>query len=131
MPKYSSDSSQKNLRYSTEEILHYFSQHRRCWKDFYPSERWIFERVAGPAKQMAGFWTLVVLLEGWDGPCLSVCHEGICGVDINRQVIDAAQQDQTHPVASRRFIQGDILEVEDLVMKVLMQFFPCRAPTGM
>ena len=39
------------------------------------------------------------------------------GVDINRQVIEAAQQDQTYPVASRRFIQGDILEVEDLVDK--------------
>jgi SAM-dependent methyltransferase len=116
MPKSGSDSPKENLRYSTEEILHYFSQHRRCWNDFYPSERWIFDRLAGPAKQM-GRVLDVGCATGGLGRALSerFALREYVGVDINRQVIEAAQQDQTHPVASRRFIQGDILEVEDLV----------------
>jgi SAM-dependent methyltransferase len=115
MPKSGSDVSQQNLRYSTEEILHYFSQHRRCWEDFYPSEKWIFERLAGSAKQM-GRVLDVGCATGGLGRALSerFAMKEYVGVDINPQVIEAAQHDQTYPVPSRRFIQGDILEVEDL-----------------
>ena len=118
MPKSGSDAGQDNLRYSSEEILHYFSQRRRCWHDFYPSERWIFERLVGPDKQM-GRVLDVGCAAGGLGRALSerFAIMEYVGVDINRQVIEAAQQDQTHPVASRRFIQGDILEVEGLVDK--------------
>jgi SAM-dependent methyltransferase len=118
MRKSGSDAPQENLRYSTEEILHYFSQHRRCWKDFYPSERWIFERLAGPSQQM-GRVLDVGCATGGLGRALSerFAIREYVGVDINRQAIEAAQKDQTYPVASRRFIQGDILEVKDLVDK--------------
>lgn len=35
-----------NLRYTTEELARYYSEHRVTWDEFYPSEKHIFERIA-------------------------------------------------------------------------------------
>ena len=32
--------------YQSETLVEYFSKNRRCWSDLYPSERWLFDRLA-------------------------------------------------------------------------------------
>ncbi|WP_321491587.1 class I SAM-dependent methyltransferase [uncultured Desulfobacter sp.] len=41
-----------NLIYSSEELKQYYVTHRNTWTDFYPSERDIFNIVAGDEKNM-------------------------------------------------------------------------------
>jgi len=38
-----------NIRYQSSEIGEFYSQHRSAWKDFYPSEQFVFERIAAEA----------------------------------------------------------------------------------
>lgn len=35
-----------NIKYKSKEILEFYSSHRKQWNDFYPSERWVFEKIA-------------------------------------------------------------------------------------
>ena len=43
---------QKNIAYKTNRISEYFNVNRVTWDQFYPSEKWMLERVAGPKGEM-------------------------------------------------------------------------------
>ena len=43
--------SGQNIHFKSDELVKYYSTHRRTWNELYPSERWIFERVL---KDMGG-----------------------------------------------------------------------------
>ena len=42
----------KNIKYKTKHISEYFRTNRIKWDQFYPSEKWIFERIAGVNSKM-------------------------------------------------------------------------------
>ena len=42
----------KNIKYKTKKISEFFTMNRIKWDQFYPSEKWIIERVAGADRKM-------------------------------------------------------------------------------
>ena len=106
----------KNIKYSTKSISEYFCSNRRKWDDFYASEKWILERIAGPQRNM-GRVLDVGCAAGGLGVALSerfaVAH--YTGVDINAQAIEVARERSAgFPVKDHDFICGDILEIDTL-----------------
>jgi len=106
----------KNIIYSTDAIAKYYTFHRIKWDDFYLSERWIFERVAG-AKRSLGRVLDVGCAVGGLGCALleqfSVAE--YVGIDINRQAIEIAKSGKSsYPIGRCHFMCGDILEMETL-----------------
>jgi len=112
MPASGGERSKENIHYATPELADYFSRHRNQWDDFYPSEKWMFTRVAGPEKYF-GRVLDVGCARGGLGRALAG-RFGVTeylGVDINRQVIELARDQKDFPVPRYRFECGDILEM--------------------
>ena len=42
----------KNIKYSSKELVEFYSCSRQRWDEFYPSERWVFDKVAGKNKKL-------------------------------------------------------------------------------
>lgn len=108
--------SVKNIEYKTKQISEYFSMNRIKWDQFYPSEQWIFERVAGAQGKM-GHVLDVGCAAGGLGLALterfSVAHYS--GVDINARAIEVAiARKVTCSGGQSQFIYGDILEINTL-----------------
>lgn len=103
--------SNSNLRYSTEEIVDYYSTHRNRWAEFYPSEQAVFESLMpkiGPNSSVLD----VGCAAGGLGRALGE-RFGIgeyVGVDIHVGVIEAGREmGGFHcPV---RLLAGDITEL--------------------
>ncbi len=106
----------KNIAYKTSRISEYFSANRRNWDDFYPSEKWIFERVAGPERTM-GHVLDVGCAAG--GLALALTERfsvaGYRGVDINAQAIEVANARKGSCYEGQcGFMCGDILDMNTL-----------------
>ena len=106
----------KNIHYQTEELSNYYSQQRICWDEFYPSERWIFEKVAGRELNIGRVLDVGCACGGLAGALeerFSV--EEYVGVDINAQAIEKAKSEvKDKSVRNKRFECGDILEINSL-----------------
>src|SRR5688572_30335979 len=104
-----------NIVYTSREIVTYFENHRRRWDQFYPSERWVFERIASPTGGIGS-----VLDVGWAAGGLGLAlqeHlrlECYVGVDINPFLIDAARQRLGMFRMPASFLHGDILATKSL-----------------
>lgn len=96
-----------NVPYKSAGLAKYFSGYRDKWADFYPSERWVIERVAAESKGL-GRVLDVGCASGGLGRALAGrgLLRSYAGVDINPQVIEAAAKAKA-PRA--RFVCGDIL----------------------
>jgi len=107
--------SGKNIEYKTNQIADYFSVNRTKWDQFYPSEKWIFERVAGPEGQMGS-----VLDAGCAAGGLGLALEErfslkeYVGVDINIPAIKHADLNRLKYACPCHFISGDILSIDSL-----------------
>jgi SAM-dependent methyltransferase len=104
----------RNIAYHTDAIASYFGANRRQWNQFYPSERWIIERVAEKRKSFGRILDVGCACGGLAaalGGRYEVEH--FTGIDINRQAIQvaAASQDISVPVT---FIHGDVAEETSL-----------------
>jgi SAM-dependent methyltransferase len=103
-----------NLIYNTPHLAEYFINHRRCWDEFYPSERWIFERVA---HEQDGFGRVldVGCAVGGLGCALTekFLVSSYLGIDINAQAIDYARQTCELSVPTA-FVCGDIVSATDI-----------------
>ncbi len=105
----------KNIKYKTNEISAYFSTNRITWDQFYPSEKWIFERIAGADGDM-GKVLDVGCAAGGLGMALRERFSvtDYVGVDINAQAIEYAQKREVNKESPSRFICGDILTIDPL-----------------
>lgn len=107
--------SGKNIEYKTKNISEYFSTNRVKWDQFYPSEKWILERIAGPDGQMGS-----VLDAGCAAGGLGLALEErfslkeYVGVDINGPAIDHANTIRSQYACPCHFICGDILTINSL-----------------
>ncbi|HEY9164363.1 MAG TPA: class I SAM-dependent methyltransferase [Magnetovibrio sp.] len=104
----------QNIVYKTQHLADYFLGHRRTWDEFYPSERWVFERIgASPA----GFGKVldVGCAVGGLGNALTEKFQiaSYTGMDINAQAIDAAKCISKLPVPSQ-FLCADIVHSKDV-----------------
>lgn len=43
-----------NIVFNSQEIVEFYSRHRKEWNDFYPSEKWVFRRIAGKSGYLGG-----------------------------------------------------------------------------
>ena len=81
----------ENLLLSSEYIVNYFENYRNKYEDFFPSEKWAFEKVNSAAN---GFGTVldVGCATGGLGLALSSNYdvERYDGIDINKQAIKKA-----------------------------------------
>lgn len=103
-----------NIHYQTPHLAAYFAAHRRCWDEFYPSERWVFERI-GAAPGGFGRLLDVGCAVGGLGRALEEKFPitSYAGLDINAAAIDAAKE-LPALTAPARFECGDIVTAEEI-----------------
>ncbi len=101
----------ENIVYQSEEILEFYSANRQSWDEFYPSEKWVFEKIAGEAKSLG-----TVLDVGCAGGGLgkALCEQyklkSYTGNDIHYGIINWAKKNQQFPMEAD-FIAGDIADL--------------------
>ncbi len=100
----------KNIEYKSQQIQDFFSSHRQKWEEFYPSERWVFNKIAGFRKTFGDILDVGCACGGL-GAALSekFIFDSYTGIDINKNAIEWARNNQklSMPV---KFIAGDILK---------------------
>jgi SAM-dependent methyltransferase len=101
----------RNIEYKSGEIRIYYSCNRSKWEALYPSERWVFTKLAG-SEGFLGDVLDVGCACGGLGAALSQKFRltSYTGVDINRQAIEWAGKEQRLPVPAT-FLAGDIIEL--------------------
>jgi len=105
----------KNIEYKTKHISEYFSINRVKWDQFYPSEKWIFERVAGHDGHMGSVLDAGCAAGGLGlalGERFSL--KKYVGVDINAPAIEHAKTKGSQYSCPCNFICGDILTIDSL-----------------
>lgn len=104
-----------NIKYKSDEIARFYTEHRNTWSDFYQSERWILKRVFGEDGRLKSVLD-VGCAAGGLGRALAERFSlaKYVGVDINQQVIQTALATQdTFPVPCR-FECADIADPDCL-----------------
>lgn len=107
--------SRKNIEYKTKHISEHFSVNRVKWDQFYQSERWIFEQVAGPKGQIGSVLDAGCATGGLGlalGERFSL--KEYVGVDINVPAIEQANKMKLKYSCPCHFICGDILAIDSL-----------------
>lgn len=101
----------KNIKYGSKAIVDFFSNRRRKWNDFYPSEKWVFEKVANE-KDGLGEILDVGCACGGLGRALSERFKlaSYTGVDICKEAIEWARRKQKFSLPTS-FIAGDIVNL--------------------
>ena len=104
-----------NIRYNSDGIVRWLDGFRDKWEDFYPSEKWAFEKLAGPAKVMGSILDVGCAMGGL-GLALTNRYEvaSYTGVDINRPALERALARKKEFPVPAQFICDDILKVTDL-----------------
>ncbi len=100
---------EKNIEYKSKQILEYYRSNRRTWDEFYPSERWVFQKIADE-KGLLGDVLDVGCACGGLGAALSCKFplNSYTGIDINKDAIDWASR-ETRLQIPTRFTAGDIV----------------------
>lgn len=101
-----------NIHYQTSQLAAYFAAHRRCWDEFYPSERWIFERIGSSPGGFGRVLDIGCAIGGLGRALeekftLASYH----GLDINQGAISLAQR-QGGLTCPSRFDCADIVEYD-------------------
>ena len=104
--------SLKNIYYKTDGIANYFNGYRDKWEDFYPSEHWAFETLAGSARNLGKVLDVGCAMGGL-GLSLSERFklDEYFGVDINPQAIEGAKSRTPLFSFPAQFNCGDIEEM--------------------
>lgn len=99
----------RNVIYKSKEILRFYSYSRRTWKELYPSEKWVFEKIVGKDRTLGDILDVGCACGGL-APALAEKFyiSSYTGVDINKEAIEWARK-QRGLSMPHRFIVGDIL----------------------
>ena len=104
-----------NIVFTGEGTSQWLDGSRDKWDDFYPSERWAFERLAGPQQALGRILDVGC---GMGGLGLTLSHkfavEYYHGVDINQPVIERALAKRGRFKVPVEFECKDILEAAHL-----------------
>ncbi|MDE2223616.1 MAG: class I SAM-dependent methyltransferase [Candidatus Omnitrophica bacterium] len=104
-----------NINYSSGGIARWLDGFRDKWDDFYPSERWAFDKIASLNNTFGKVLDVGCGMGGL-GLALSIRHalKGYQGIDINAQVIAGAQKNKGRFKIPVKFQCGDILKIRGL-----------------
>jgi SAM-dependent methyltransferase len=105
-----------NIHYKSNNISKFFSQNRVQWNQFYPSEKYIFERIFSESKSIETVLDVGCACGGL-GMALNE-RFGIrhyTGIDINKEAIDAAGSPDSIWPMPVSFECGDIVATPALV----------------
>lgn len=102
----------KNIKYKSREILDFYSSSRQHWDEFYPSERWVFEKVFNSEKSINDVLDIGCACGGLG----LTLHQrfpitSYTGVDIHKDAIAWAVKNQKFSILTK-FIAGDILKLK-------------------
>ena len=104
-----------NIRYSSQGIAQWLTGFRDKWNDFYPSERWAFDKIISVQKT---FGRVLDVGCGMGGLGLAISSrypvKEYHGVDINAQVIAGAQANQSRFKVPVKWRCADILKARGL-----------------
>ena len=102
----------KNIKYSSKELLEFYSCNRQTWDEFYPSEKWTFDKIAGENKRLGNVLDVGCACGGLGNALSSRFFlESYTGIDINSEAIKWAKTERKLKVPGY-FIAGDILEID-------------------
>jgi len=102
----------ENIRYKSREIVKYFSNNRDTWDRFYPSEKWVFKKIAKDKKDLGDILDAGCACGGL-GAALNgkFMIDSYTGIDMNKDAIRWAQRNRKLPFPVN-FITGDILDLK-------------------
>ncbi|MCP5482114.1 MAG: class I SAM-dependent methyltransferase [Spirochaetales bacterium] len=91
-----------NIHYSSKSLVEFYKEHRFTWRDLYPSERWIFERVFSEREAQSGPKSVLDVGCACGGLYAALSERfsitAYAGIDINQDVIEwAAERFQGQP----------------------------------
>jgi SAM-dependent methyltransferase len=102
----------QNIHYKSKEIQDYYSINRNKWEDFYPSEKWVFSKIAADSGHLGHVLDVGCACGGLGTALAEQFHlDSYTGVDINKDAINWALQEQRMPVPST-FLAGDIITLD-------------------
>ncbi|MFH1581665.1 MAG: class I SAM-dependent methyltransferase [Pseudomonadota bacterium] len=101
----------KNIKYKTKEISAHFSSYRTKWDDFYSSEKWVLEKIAGTRADFGNVLDIGCACGGL-GSALAERYslDSYTGIDINNEAIEVAKNALKLSVPTE-LIAGDVLEI--------------------
>lgn len=100
----------KNITYRSPALAQFYSSHRRRWSDYYPSERWIFEKIASERGNL-GCVLDVGCAAGGLAEALAErfsVRDSFVGVEINAEAAEIAQAMAPTLPMPAEFITADI-----------------------
>ncbi|MDD2752849.1 MAG: class I SAM-dependent methyltransferase [Candidatus Omnitrophica bacterium] len=99
-----------NIIYKTKQIRRFYSAHRNKWKQFYPSECWVFNRILKDKKTFGRILDVGCACGGL-GMALAQRKSVVSysGIDINAEAVRWAKENIKLSVPAR-FISGDIVK---------------------
>lgn len=100
-----------NIKYRSKEISEFYSCNRQSWEQFYPSERWVFEKIAGRSKQLGDLLDVGCACGGLATALMEkFVLASYTGVDINKGAIEWAIKERKLGIPAT-FIDGDIVKL--------------------
>jgi SAM-dependent methyltransferase len=101
----------RNIVFKSSEIQAYYSCNRSSWEEIYPSEKWVFTKLAGEQKFLGDVLDVGCACGGLGVALSEQFHlRSYTGVDIHQEAIAWAKRERTLPVPTT-FMAGDILEL--------------------
>lgn len=100
----------KNIIFKSKQIVDFYSLNRQTWREFYSSERWVFNRIGGLQKELGSILDVGCACGGL-GKALAemFIFKSYTGIDINKDAIKYAKRKIRLSVPTI-FISGDILK---------------------
>lgn len=101
----------KNIVYKSKEIKLYYSSHRQSWAEFYPSERWVFERIYSKERSLGDILDIGCACAGL-GQALAekFIFSSYTGIDINKEAVEWAAENARIPFTTH-FLANDFLKI--------------------
>lgn len=102
----------ENIEFKSRQILTFYSSNRKKWEEFYPSERWVFERIVREKGSLGNVLDVGCACGGL-GNALSekFILNSYTGIDICKDAIEWSQQKPKLSIPAT-FIRGDIIAID-------------------
>ena len=100
----------RNIEFKSKQIVTYYANNRKSWLELYPSERWVFEKIAGENKSLGCVLDVGCACGGLGAAlCEKFTFSSYVGIDIHKGSIAWAKEHARLPIPAT-FMAGDIVD---------------------